>query len=257
LTAPEPGPDPAVTQVDGLPARQLTRQVTAEVTAAAPAWRWVILAAGLCVGLAGAALTATGLYAVAVGSGVPAGLAWLYVAATDGLALVAYGTTSIVQRRADRLYAWLVVLVAAGLSGLAQATHLGQGAGADATVTAGWLRFGVGYWPAVSTAICAHLLWLVSRSGWADQPVVSASAEPEDRATEPATELARLAHLELVSRPAEPQVSHPSRAEPARPTEPGSASGSLRACDCGLDYCPGLVPRSTRTAHLRRAANRG
>lgn len=147
-------------------------------------WRLTILLAGLAVGLAGAALTASGLYAVALGCGVPRHLAWLYVLATDGLALVAYGATAVLVR--GRTYAWIVVLVAAGLSGLAQAMHLAQGGGTIAVVTDRQLRFGVGYWPAVSTAVCAHLLWLVGRSGrvagGVHQPVVPVRPEGAEAA---------------------------------------------------------------------------
>jgi hypothetical protein len=123
-------------------------------------WHTAIFIAGAVVALAGATLTATGLYAVAVNCGVPAGLAWLYVLSTDGLAVTAYGSTLFLRGKA---YPWLIVLVGAVLSALAQGTHLAQGGGTGAVVTETWLRFGVGAWPAISVTIAAHLIYLVRR----------------------------------------------------------------------------------------------
>jgi hypothetical protein len=48
-------------------------------------------------------------------------------------------------------------VIAAGLSGLAQAVYLASGATLDASPT---LRFGIGAWPAVAAAVAAHLLYL-------------------------------------------------------------------------------------------------
>lgn len=135
--------------------------------------RWVVWTAGLIVVVAAGAATAHGLYEVALGSGTPAGIAWLYPVITDGLALVAYAATTRLTGPGRR-YAWAVVVLAAGLSGLAQATYL---AGAlqptqlaeaaenirVATAPPG-LRFGVGAWPAVAAAIAAHLLFLIGTS---------------------------------------------------------------------------------------------
>jgi hypothetical protein len=104
---------------------------------------------------ASVAATAHGLYAVAVTSGVPKQVAVLYPLITDGLALVAYWATKQLD---SARYPWLVIVVAAGLSGLAQAVNL-AGLGESPT----WLRFGVGYWPAVAVLFAAHLLWLVGR----------------------------------------------------------------------------------------------
>lgn len=114
---------------------------------------------------AGAAIaTAHGLYEVAAASGVPPGLAWIYPLITDGLALVAYAATSRLSGRAAR-YAWTVVVLAAGLSGLAQAAYLAAGPSAGEAGLGGpspLLRFGVGAWPAVAAAIVAHLLYLLA-----------------------------------------------------------------------------------------------
>jgi hypothetical protein len=118
--------------------------------------RWAVWTAGLIVVVAAGAATAHGLFEVALGSGTPAGIAWLYPVITDGLALVAYAATSRLSGPGRR-YAWAVVVLAAGLSGLAQATYL---AGSVGTAPTG-LRFGVGAWPAVAAAIAAHLLFLI------------------------------------------------------------------------------------------------
>lgn len=72
------------------------------------------------VGLGAGVVTAHGILAVATAAGVPAGIAWLYPVITDGLALVAYSTTHRLHSRGT-VYAWAVVVLAAGLSGLAQA----------------------------------------------------------------------------------------------------------------------------------------
>lgn len=118
--------------------------------------RWAVWTAGLIVVVAACAATAHGLYEVALSSGTPPGIAWLYPVMTDGLALVAYAATSQLSGP-SRSYAWTVVVLAAGLSGLAQATYL---AGSVGTAPIG-LRFGVGAWPAVAAAIAAHLLFLI------------------------------------------------------------------------------------------------
>jgi hypothetical protein len=112
---------------------------------------------GLLVAVGAAIATAHGLFEVAAAAGVPSGLAWLYPLITDGLALVAYAATA---RLADgaRRYAWAVVVLAAGLSGLAQASYLAGGVGSVAPAP---LRFGVGAWPAVAAAVVAHLLYLL------------------------------------------------------------------------------------------------
>jgi hypothetical protein len=114
---------------------------------------WAVLGVAAC----GVVATAHGLFEVTLGCGVPVVVAALYVPITDGLALVAYAATDRL-RSWSRAYAWLVVLVAAGLSGTAQAVYLG-GLGAPPVQ----LRYGVGAWPAVAVAVAAHLLWLVGR----------------------------------------------------------------------------------------------
>jgi hypothetical protein len=130
---------------------------THRVQAEPSGWaRWTVWAAGLVVALGAGVATAHGLYEVALAAGTPRALAWLYPLITDGLALVAYATTA---RLADhgRRYAWTVVVAAAGLSGLTQASYL---AGGVATAPPA-LRFAIGAWPAIAAAIVAHLLFLL------------------------------------------------------------------------------------------------
>jgi hypothetical protein len=93
---------------------------------------------------------------VAVAAGVPWLAAWLYPLMADGLALVAYAATIRLSGWAAA-YAWAVVVLAAGLSGIGQAAYLGGVADGAA-----WgLRAGVGAWPALAAAVTAHLLWLL------------------------------------------------------------------------------------------------
>jgi hypothetical protein len=120
--------------------------------------RAVIWLPGLAVALGAAVATAHGLYEVAVASRVPGGIAWLYPLITDGLALVAYTATARLTGPAAR-YAWTVVIVAAGLSGIAQAAYLAGGPTVDVAPA---LRFGIGAWPAIAAAVVAHLLYLLA-----------------------------------------------------------------------------------------------
>jgi hypothetical protein len=110
----------------------------------------------LVVALGAGVATAHGLYEVALAAGTPRALAWLYPLITDGLALVAYATTNRLAE-SGRRYAWTVVVVAAGLSGLTQASYL---AGGVAPAPPG-LRFAIGAWPAIAAAVVAHLLYLL------------------------------------------------------------------------------------------------
>jgi hypothetical protein len=127
--------------------------------------RWLIWTAGLIVAVGAAVATAHGLYRVAIAATVPPVIGWLYPLITDGLALVAYASTTRLAG-AGRRYAWAVVVLAAGLSGLAQASYLAIGVD-SAPVQ---LRFGVGAWPATAAAITAHLLYLLAARPAAVQP---------------------------------------------------------------------------------------
>lgn len=144
--------------------------------------RWATrgtLTAAITVALAAGVTTAHGLYEVAVAAQIPADIAWLYPLITDGLALVAYAATSRLAG-GGRRYAWLVVVLAAGLSGVAQASYLAVGvAGAPSA-----LRFGIGAWPAVAAAIVAHLLFLLGTR--ADRPTPVQAGRPVDAVVQPA-----------------------------------------------------------------------
>ena len=118
--------------------------------------RWTVWAAGLVVALGAGVATAHGLYEVALAAGTPRGLAWLYPLITDGLALVAYATTTRLTE-SGRRYAWTVVVIAAGLSGLTQASYLAGGVASAPPP----LRFAIGAWPAIAAAVVAHLLFLL------------------------------------------------------------------------------------------------
>jgi hypothetical protein len=172
--------------------------------------RVVIWLAGLLVAIGAAVATAHGLYEVAVAARVPAAIAWLYPLITDGLALVAYAASARLTGSAAR-YAWSAVVLAAGLSGLAQAMFLASDTTAPAPHVPGAptgpsvevvgpvfeasavLRFGVGAWPAVAAAIVAHLLYLLATddadhaepgseaSGTAGAPTATGSAGVLDR----------------------------------------------------------------------------
>jgi hypothetical protein len=106
--------------------------------------------------------TAHGLYEVALAAGTPRVLAWLYPLITDGLALVAYATTTRLAE-SGRRYAWTVVVIAAGLSGLTQASYLAGGVASAPPA----LRFAIGAWPAIAAAVVAHLLFLLGTNSTA------------------------------------------------------------------------------------------
>ncbi|ASR33853.1 hypothetical protein BAY61_01340 [Prauserella marina] len=153
---------------------------------------WGLWLPGLLVALGAGVATAHGLYEVAAAAAVPTVIAWLYPLITDGLALVAYVATARLTGSARR-YAWAVVVLAAGLSGLAQASYLAGGVG-DASPL---LRFGVGAWPAVAAAIVAHLLFLIA----ADRPTVNNSTAENsgERPVAPAAESAPASNTAVLS----------------------------------------------------------
>jgi hypothetical protein len=122
--------------------------------------RQAVWAAGLVVATGAGVATAHGLYQVAAAAQVPAPIAWLYPLITDGLALVAYAASSRLDD-GGRRYAATIVVLAASLSGAAQAVYLAGGIARSTTAPVG-LRFGVGAWPAIAAAITAHLLHLIA-----------------------------------------------------------------------------------------------
>ncbi len=131
----------------------------------------IVWVAGLIVALGAGVATAHGLYEVALAAGTPRLLAWLYPLITDGLALVAYAATTRLTE-SGRRYAWTIVVIAAGLSGLTQASYL---AGGVATAPPP-LRFAIGAWPAIAAAVVAHLLYLLGT----DHSPAQHPAEPSD-----------------------------------------------------------------------------
>ena len=210
------------------------------------ALRTAIWLPGLAVAVGAAVATAHGLYEVAVAARVPAGIAWLYPLITDGLALVAYAATARLDGSARR-YAWAVVVLAAGLSGLAQASFLAGGV--ERTDPA--LRFGVGAWPAVAAAVVAHLLYLLAAEPVQPAPAVRPSDTPSDPAPDrpsgsPARDRARDAAQRHAAEHGElPTVSHlMTLAQVSRGTA-GDALKALRTRPAALH----LVPRDeiTRT----------
>jgi hypothetical protein len=177
--------------------------------------RWTVWVAGLVVALGAGVATAHGLYEVALAAGTPRALAWLYPLITDGLALVAYATTARLAE-SGRRYAWTVVVIAAGVSGLTQASYL---AGGVASTPAG-LRFAIGAWPAIAAAVVAHLLYLLgadhpptTHPEAADRdavlPIADAPAQPASQA--PST---------LTATPGPPVIAAASDRPPHLPAEP-------------------------------------
>jgi hypothetical protein len=186
-------------------------------------------AAGLVVAVGAGIATAHGLYRVAAAAHVPVVIGWLYPLITDGLALVAYAATS---RLADggRRYAWTIVAVAAGLSGLAQAVYLAGGIGQTSTAPVG-LRFGVGAWPALAAALTAHLLHLIAT---ASSGQGSAALTPTRQLASTATPANTLGAQPSVQ-PYNPPAVQPATPAPVQPPR----------TDPELNARPVQQPRST------------
>lgn len=175
---------------------------------------WQLWLPALLVAVGAVAATAHGLFEVAVAARVPWGVALLYPLITDGLALVAYAATHRLRGWATG-YAWVVTVLAAALSGLAQAAYLAS----EPLVAGPELRFGVGAWPAVAAAIVAHLLYLLATPVKPTVPRPSAPAAPRLVADAVAAVAPKPAAapspLAVVREPAVRAV-----AEPAPPVEP-------------------------------------
>jgi hypothetical protein len=144
-----------------------------------------IWAAGLVVATGAGVATAHGLFQVATAAGVPGAVAWLYPLITDGLALVAYAATARLHECRSRRYAATIVILAAGLSGLAQAVYLAGALHTGHPAPVG-LRFGVGAWPAIAAALTAHLLHLIGTD--ADTTSTTNDALTPTRQTQPVTD---------------------------------------------------------------------
>ena len=210
--------------------------------------RAAIWVPGLAVALGAAVATAHGLYETALAARVPAGIAWLYPLITDGLALVAYAATARLHGSAAR-YAWSIVVLAAGLSGLAQAAYLA----ADASIAAPTaLRFGVGAWPALAAAIVAHLLYLLATDDTTGE--CSPGSVHPSLNTPPYS--GRSVHFDPPPRPAE-------EPEPAPPPAPGRPETERPATPARAGERPPAGPVEApardraRAAAARHAARHG
>lgn len=180
--------------------------------------RAAVLAPALIVGTAAVAATAHGGYEVAVASGVPDGLIGaLYPVITDGLALVAYAATHRLTGAA-RGYAWLVVVLAAALSGLAQAVYLVTGPG---LIAPAGIRFGVGAWPAVAGAVAAHLVFLLAQKRIAKETAQTGSTlvtARQSTTTTPSAEEQLVPAEDQSPPPTRPKLRLAPAAKPASPT---------------------------------------
>lgn len=195
--------------------------------------RWVIWLPGLAVALGAAVATAHGLYEVAHAARVPTVIAWLYPLITDGLALVAYAATARLSGSAAR-YAWAVVVLAAGLSGLAQAVFLASDSAVEASPV---VRFGVGAWPAIAAAIVAHLLYLLAVDHPAN-PAAAAGSAVQDTVQPDVGPVpvrpAAVAIQPVIRRPVQP-------AEPGPVHRPALNAPDPAAAEVGVDR-PALPP---------------
>ena len=211
-------------------------------------------AAGLLVAVGAGVVTAHGLFQVAKAAGVPGPVAWLYPLITDGLALVAYAATARLHSTSRR-YAATIVILAAGLSGLAQAVYLAGGITTRATAPVG-LRFGVGYWPALAAAIAAHLLHLISTgapdpAGDGEQrppasvhPTPLASNWTSNPSTDPSSNSA------VQPRPISARTTAPVQPEP--PAEPYNPPGDLNT-DAPMNGRQRPAARARAAAQAHRA----
>jgi hypothetical protein len=187
-----------------------------------PRARRTTWAAGLVVATGAGVATAHGLYQVAAAARVAAPIAWLYPLITDGLALVAYAATARLHY-GGRRYAAGIVILAAGLSGLAQAVYLAGGLDHTTAAPVG-LRFGVGAWPAIAAALTAHLLHLIGTDTTAER-----AASPSGVERRPTFNPAFNGALSSpVSNPLvqpRPTEARPTEARPTGPVQP--AGGDL------------------------------
>ena len=204
--------------------------MTTDTTERDPGWR-TVWAAGLIVATAAGIATAHGLYQVATAARVPTPIGWLYPLITDGLALVAYAATARLHH-GGRRYAAGIVILAAGLSGLAQAVYLAGGLDHTGPAPVG-LRFGVGAWPAVAAALTAHLLHLVATG--ASTPAAAAIQPPWSQTRAPADPLYTDAPDNAASTPAvQPVQPRPTDAHTTACVQP-DAKERLNGGQAGLN----------------------
>lgn len=179
----------------------------------------------LLVTVGAVAATAHGGFMVALAASVPVVIAALYPLITDGLALVAYIAARAGLGKVATAYAWLVTIVAAGLSGLAQAVYLQSQGHPDIT---GWLGFGIGYWPAVAGLLAAHLVYVQRVHRPAGEPLSEPQPTPQvsplamglpHRAANPSALLAAaMSGAEIVRVPTDADAGELRPFEPDQPT---------------------------------------
>ncbi|MEV1292746.1 hypothetical protein [Pseudonocardia sp. NPDC049635] len=238
-----------------------------------PGSRMMLWLPGFAVAVGAAVATAHGLYEVALAARVPTVIAWLYPLITDGLALVAYAATARLSGSAAR-YAWSVVIVSAGLSGLAQAVYLAS----DTVATGGGLavspalRFGVGAWPAVAAAVVAHLLYLLAETRTGEPDAAGNRGRARAEITVPPSQKVRVerpdrvGHLDTVGHgpgvppaldgpviPGPPRpLSHPPPRPAIRPDRSdGSTAGGTGGSGVGAQERARSTARTYRERHGR------
>jgi hypothetical protein len=209
-------------------------------------------AAGLAVAAGAGIATAHGLYQVATSARVPAPVAWLYPLITDGLALVAYAATARLQN-GGRRYAAGIVVLAAGLSGLAQAVYLAGGLDSRPVAPVG-LRFGVGAWPAIAAALTAHLLHLISTGETTAEPPASNPAStpaPSNAASNPLVQPRPTEQRPSPSvQPDDDVLDAPGLHADPEPIAPGSARDRAREAARRHRDAHGDLPTATELAQL-------
>jgi hypothetical protein len=219
--------------------------------------RRAVWAAGLVVATGAGVATAHGLYQVAAAAQVPAPIAWLYPLITDGLALVAYAATSRLDD-GGRRYAATIVVLAASLSGLAQAVYLAGGIARTTTAPVG-LRFGVGAWPAIAAAITAHLLHLIATGSTAADPqAVSQPLDEQDgvfnaASVQPYNQPSNLNGVEpdrSMPRP-ESTAVQPARSTEPEPSNPPVADGQRSGSPGGASPASERARAAARRHHAR------
>jgi hypothetical protein len=235
--------------------------------------RRAVWAAGLVVATGAGVATAHGLYQVAAAAQVPTSIAWLYPLITDGLALVAYTASSRLDA-GGRRYAATIVVLAASLSGLAQAVYLAGGIARTTTAPVG-LRFGVGAWPAIAAAITAHLLHLIAAGLTAGDPQAVSQPLVQDRVFNAASVRSynRASNPDGVqpdrstphpdsdavqpTRSTKPEPSNPPAADPERSDVRGGASPAserARAAARSHDARHGQLPTVSELMQLAQVA---
>jgi hypothetical protein len=221
--------------------------------------RRAVWTAGLAVAAGAGVATAHGLYQVAAAARVPTPIAWLYPLITDGLALVAYAATSRLHD-GGRRYAASIVVLAAGLSGLAQAIYLAGGIATSSVAPVG-LRFGVGAWPAVAAALTAHLLHLIGTAPAVDRadPLTRMRQEPSSNPASNPTGVQPFNQPDV--QPYNPSAVQPPRTDdalndaavqPERST-PGTTTQTADAIPSRSQSSGGTGPASERARQAARA----